>query len=231
MNGVEVRNLSVSFRRKGRLTQALQGVTFSAPAGSMVGIIGASGCGKSTLLRVLAGVERDYDGEVRIYGRAPNARKGSYALVPQHFGLLPWKKVSENILFPLRLGKTKAEDTTLEELVSLLGIGSLLERYPAELSGGQQQRVALARAFLQQSELLLLDEPFSALDANNALQCREFLMERMKKRERTTTFWVSHNVDEVTAACDFVFHMEGFPGTIAGKRDDNWDETAEADRN
>lgn len=231
MNGVEVQNLSVSFRRKGRLTQALQGVTFSAPAGSMVGIIGASGCGKSTLLRVLAGVERDYDGEVRIYGRAPNARKGSYALVPQHFGLLPWKKVSGNILFPLRLGKTKAEDTTLAELVSLLGIGSLLERYPAELSGGQQQRVALARAFLQQSELLLLDEPFSALDANNALQCREFLMERIKKRERTTTFWVSHNVDEVTAACDFVFYMEGFPGTIAGEYEDIWDETAEADRN
>lgn len=211
---IKVTNLSLSFHRGKRVFQALQGVSFSVEEGKTVGIVGPSGCGKSSLLRILSGVYTRYQGEVLIKGETPNPRKHSFALVPQHYALLPWKQVKENILLPLFFGKHPSRKNTFDEVVNTLGLERILTQYPEELSGGQQQRVALARAFLQEPDLLLLDEPFSALDLYNATRCKEFLQQRLQDDSSPTTLLVSHNLEEVADLCDEVILMQGSPGKV-----------------
>lgn len=209
-----VKDLSLSFKRGRHTTQALQGISFSIEQGKTIGIVGSSGCGKSTLLRILAGVYTHYEGTVRILGEAPNPKKHSFALVPQHFALLPWKSVRENILLPILFGKKESAKTSLDEVSKRLGIEDLLSRYPLELSGGQQQRVALARALLQDPDFLFLDEPFSALDVFNASQCKDLLQGCLQKGSNPTTILVSHNLEEVEELCDSIIFMQGNPGRV-----------------
>lgn len=218
MAAISIQDLTVVFRRGSYSSEALHEVSFSVEEGSILGIIGPSGCGKSTLLRILAGVHTDYSGRVLFKGEKPDPRRHSIALVPQHFGLLPWKHVKANILFPLVLGKTPSRTFSFSAISKALGIEGLLHRYPSELSGGQQQRVALARAFIQTPELLLLDEPFSALDVAAAERCRGFLLESLKKDPHApTTILVSHNLEEVEGLCDEVILMQEKPGRIKKK--------------
>lgn len=211
---VKIHNLSISFRRGYLETTVLDDLTLSVETSRVVGILGESGCGKSTLLRILSGVEKNYTGEVLVYGIPPNPFKHSFALVPQHFALLPWKTIKENILLPLTFGKKKSTCHSFDEIVSTLKIEKLLHRYPSEISGGQQQRVALARAFLQKADLLLLDEPFSALDINNAKICKEFLMKQFKEESTPMTFLVSHNIEEIVDLCEEIVILKGIPGKI-----------------
>ena len=137
-------------------------------------MIGPSGCGKSTLLKVIAGLIKDFEGEALINGRQVDTKAVTIGFMPQNYGLLPWRTAEENIRLGCRIkGKWQQKDEQrLRELTSLLGLEGLLKRYPHELSGGQQQRVSLARVFLLRPDILLMDEPFSALMPLRVRRCR-----------------------------------------------------------
>ena len=217
MSAIIIEHLSLSYYHGRRETQALDDISMSVADGSIVGLKGPSGCGKSTLLHILSGILTHYKGLVTIDGEAPNPQKHSIALVPQSFALLPWKPVRENILLPHLLGKACPHEDRLDEITQRLGIKTLLDRYPCQLSGGQQQRVALARAFVQQPDLLLLDEPFSALDLDTVHKSRE-LFAQFQQEFRVTTILVSHNAEEITTLAERILVLQGEPGRIISDR-------------
>lgn len=203
---VSIKDLSYFYQSREGITQAIEGLTCSVADGEVLGLVGASGSGKSTLLHILSGILQDYKGEVLINGERPNPKCHSIALVPQHFGLLPWKSVRENILLPQAFGKACPRASKLPEIVAQLEVGHLLKRYPSQLSGGQKQRVALARAFVQSPDLLLMDEPFSALDIETAEKGRAFFRS-FQKELGVTTILVSHNPQEIETLTDRVQRM------------------------
>lgn len=221
MSAIIVEHLSVSYHRGIQETKAIEDISFAVPQGGILGVTGPSGCGKSTLLHVLAGIIHNYKGSIKIDGKEPNPGQHSISLVPQQFALLPWKKVKDNILLPVTLGKMGAMTDTdqLQKVIESLEIDQLLNRYPAELSGGQKQRVALARAFIQSPDLLLMDEPFSALDIRTGKKSRDFFA-MMHKALNMTTILVSHNLEEIVDICDQVIVMGGSPGHILLHSDD-----------
>lgn len=214
-SSVSIDRLSVTYRHHGKAVQALEGLSCEIPQGIVCGVTGPSGCGKSTLLYVLAGIITDYSGEVYIGGAVPDPRRLSIGLVPQHYGLLPWKTVRDNILFPLQIHRQRTDRQYLSEIVEGLEIDHLLEHFPHALSGGQRQRVALARAFVQRPDILLMDEAFSALDITTAQKSRE-LFGSLHRRYGVTTIIVTHNIDEAVEMCDHVAVMGGCPGRIVG---------------
>jgi ABC-type nitrate/sulfonate/bicarbonate transport system ATPase subunit len=159
-------------------------------------VIGPSGCGKSTLLHVLSGILTDFEGSVLIDGKGINPRNQRIGLVLQNYGLLPWKTVYQNVMLGLKIKQGHAVlDDYGGYLLKQLGIDDLLHRYPKELSGGQQQRVALARAFILKPDLLLMDEPFSALDAITREEVQELFLKAWQQNPVNTVF-VTHSVDE-----------------------------------
>lgn len=211
MSRVDIHNLCVSYRGKDKHTEALHNLSLQLAEGEIYSVIGPSGCGKSTLLYILAGIITQYTGEVFIDGESPNPRKHSIGLVPQNYGLLPWKRVRENIYLPKRLKKSNQTDNP--EILKELELSELLERYPHELSGGQQQRVALARSFLQKPDLLLMDEPFSALDALTAERGRKLFLDIWAKNPVTTLF-VTHNLEEAVNIGNRVLLLSASPGQL-----------------
>lgn len=211
-------HLSVSYRRAGKATHAISDISCEIPQGIVCGITGSSGCGKSTLLYVLAGIITDYEGSVRIGGEIPDPHRLSIGLVPQHYGLLPWKTAEDNILFPLRLRRQRVETDLFDSIIDGLELRALLSRFPHELSGGQCQRVALARAFVQRPDILLLDEPFSALDINTAAKSRQ-LFASLQQLTGVTTILVTHNIDEAIEMCDHIIVMGDSPGRIVARHD------------
>lgn len=215
---VLIEHLSVTYRRAGKETQALSEITCNIPEGIVCGITGPSGCGKSTLLHVLAGILTDYDGRVLIGGEKPDPRRLSIGLVPQHYGLLPWKTAGDNILFPLQLRRQEADRDFFDKVAEELEIDTLMSRFPHELSGGQCQRVALARAFVQKPDILLLDEAFSALDINTAEKSRR-LFANLQSLTGVTTVMVTHNIDEAISMCDHIIVMGENPGRIVASYD------------
>jgi len=193
---INIDGRSVKYHNADGDVLALDGLNINVGAGEIYTFIGPSGCGKSTLLYVLSGILRDYKGRVLISGRPVNPREQRIGLVLQNYGLLPWKNVRENAV----LGKKiKDNCSRIDEydmyLLRQLGIEGLLNRYPKELSGGQQQRVALARAFVMKPDLLLMDEPFSALDAITREEMQELFLDIWREHQVTTIF-ITHSVDE-----------------------------------
>lgn len=214
MSRITVEQLTVTYRGRKEDTVALEDLSLTLEEGEILGLVGPSGCGKSTLLQVLSGILTDYRGRVLFDGTPPDPRRHSIALVPQGFALLPWKTIRQNILLPQTLGRTRCPGLDhLDEILQTLEIGDLLDRYPAQLSGGQRQRVALARAFVQEPDLLLLDEPFSALDISTAARGRA-LLRHFREDMSLTTILVSHNLEEIAGLSDRVLVMVGPPGQI-----------------
>ncbi len=211
---IEIKDLSVTYRREKEATLVLDRVSININTGDIYTVIGPSGCGKSTLLHVLSGIIKDYQGRVLIDGRsiAPVAQR--IGLILQNYGLFPWKNVCQNIM----LGKKiKKEPLVLDEysryILDQLGIDTLLERYPHELSGGQQQRVAIARAFLLHPDLLLMDEPFSALDAISREALQELFLGIWKQYNVTTVF-ITHSVDEALYLGSKIVVLSPAPGRV-----------------
>lgn len=179
--------------------------------GQFVAIVGRSGCGKSTLLRLLAGLERPDGGTLRFDGVPPAYHRNAIRLMFQDARLLPWKRVADNVALGLGGGRTAARRTALEALEHV-GLAERANEWPGRLSGGQRQRVALARALVHRPRLLLLDEPFGALDAFTRLEMHA-LLERLWQEEGFTAVLVTHDVSEAVALADRVILLD--EGSVA----------------
>lgn len=199
---MRIDNISVSYHSKGNPVPVLRNFSLQLMHGEVLAVLGSSGCGKSTLIQVLAGMHPadsgsiTFDSDGIVVPHNPSSQK--IAVIPQNCGLLPWKTVRQNCLLPLRLHKQRFDDrkrVELEETCRSLKVDSLLERYPKELSGGQVQRVALARAFLQEPDLLLMDEPFSSLDAITRCDAWELFL-KIWRQKQPTTIIVTHSIEE-----------------------------------
>jgi NitT/TauT family transport system ATP-binding protein len=211
---LSIKSLKVDYEQKEETVTALESVNLTLPQGKRGVIIGPSGCGKSTLITVLAGLNSKYSGEVLIDGRPP-AVGGETAMILQDYGLLPWKTVWDNVVLGLKLRKKttveikKVAETVLEKL----GLASLAKRYPAQLSGGQRQRVAIARALVLEPRLLLMDEPFSSLDALTREEIQDFLL-KIWEETRLTILLITHNIEEAVFLGQNIFIMSSCPGKV-----------------
>jgi NitT/TauT family transport system ATP-binding protein len=196
----------------GERLHALDGVELTVGAGEFVALIGPSGCGKTTLLRAITGLLQQTSGAIEVFG-APSASAradGVLGLVSQDAGLLPWLTVEDNVRLTLRLTGVEANVPALLERV---GIAAFADYYPAQLSGGMRQRVAMARALAHRPRLLLMDEPFGALDELSREELRLELLE-IWDRERTSVLFVTHAVREAVLLADRVVVMSGRPGRV-----------------
>ncbi len=211
---IEIKDLIVKYRRQKQETVALDGINLRMASGDIYTFIGPSGCGKSTLLYVLSGILREYTGKVTIDGHAIDPKTQRIGLILQNYGLLPWKNVYQNITLGIRIknGQELLDDYG-QYILEQLGIESLLDRYPKELSGGQQQRVAIARAFILQPDLLLMDEPFSALDAISREELQDLFLKIWKENNVTTAF-ITHSVDEALYLGSKIVVFSAAPGRI-----------------
>ena len=202
-------------KRFGPEVKALDGVDLEVADKEFVAIVGASGCGKTTCLRLAAGFEDVSGGAVKVGGRPVTAPGPDRAVVFQQFALFPWKTVFENIEFGLRnKNVAKGERRTLvEAAIEMIGLGGYADAYPHQLSGGMQQRVAIARAYVLDPEVLLMDEPFGALDAQTRVVMQEELVRLARKNPRTVLF-ITHGVEEAVYLADRVAIMTKRPGRI-----------------
>lgn len=212
---LDIRNLRKEFELGGTRVTALQNVNLTINAGEFVCFIGASGCGKSTLLRIIAGFETASGGEVTINGRKIAGPGRDRGMVFQDFALFPWLTVRENIAFgPVERGLSKAEiEAKVDQFTDLVGLRSFMNAYPHQLSGGMKQRVAIARVLANDATVVLMDEPFGALDA----MTRERLQEEMLDiwhRTGLTVIFVTHSIEEAIFLSDRVIVMTPSPGRI-----------------
>jgi len=215
---VTVTGVDKVFSTKKGEVSALTGIELAVQAGEFVSLIGPSGCGKSTLLRLIADLDVPTAGTVDVFGvSAHQARLDQrYGIAFQQAGLLPWRSVASNIALPLELaGMAPAErGARVEELVRLVGLGDFADRFPDQLSGGMQQRVAIARALAKKPALLLMDEPFGALDE----MTREYMQTELLRIAAETgaaVVFVTHSIPEAVYLSDRVVVMSPRPGRIA----------------
>lgn len=207
---LSIENLEVKYGN----TVALSDFSLTIKKGDIYSLIGPSGCGKSTLLKVLCGIIKYYDGQIRFDDKAFSNKDIAIGYVPQHYGLLEWKTVKENIFLPYRLNATKmVNEGEVSEIINSLEIDDLQDRYPSQLSGGQKQRVALARAFISKPDILLMDEPFSSLDTFTS-EASQRLFLRLWEKYKVTTLFITHNIHEAVSIGEHIVVMSKSPGKI-----------------
>jgi NitT/TauT family transport system ATP-binding protein len=194
---------------------ALGGVDVHVDTGELVSLVGTSGCGKSTLLRIAAGLEQPDSGDVLVDGEQVIGPGPDRGMIFQGYSLFPWLDVAENIGFGLSLAgvRKSARRERVDELLAIMGLAEHSRRLPRELSGGMRQRVAIARALAPEPDVLLLDEPFGALDAQTRLAMHEFLRS-VWKRTGATILLVTHDVDEAVYLSGRVYVMHAHPGRV-----------------
>jgi NitT/TauT family transport system ATP-binding protein len=202
--------------RSGEAVVALSGVDLSAAEGEFVSVVGPSGCGKTTLLRILAGLEAPTGGKVTIAGKPIHGPRDDVSVVFQAATLLPWYNVLENVLLPAKLKGDFSEATVARahDLLKLVDLSDFDQKYPFELSGGMQQRVAICRALIRNPKILLMDEPFGALDAMTRETMNVELM-RWCSREKKTVLFITHSIPEAVLLGDRVVVMSPRPGRIS----------------
>jgi len=210
-----VRDVSKVFQIGNGTMEALRNVNLVIDKGEFVCLIGASGCGKSTLLRIIAGFEQPTSGEVDIYDHPVSGPGSDRGMVFQDYALFPWLTVRENIAFgPKQKGLPVARVRELaDEYLHMVGLAAFAGRYPAQLSGGMKQRVAIARVLANEANILLMDEPFGALDALTREQLQDELLQ-IWERTKVTVIFVTHSVEEATLLADRVVVMTAGPGRI-----------------
>jgi NitT/TauT family transport system ATP-binding protein len=214
---IELASVSKTFRsRQGDLVHAIDDVTFAVREQEFVSVVGPSGCGKSTLLKLVGGLIRPTAGQVRVRGAEVREPSPDAGFVFQSAVLLPWRSVLDNVLFSIEMlgaSREAARDHALA-LVRLAGLAGFEKRYPWELSGGMQQRVAICRALVHDPSLLLMDEPFGALDAMTREEM-SFELLRIWEDRRKTILFVTHSISEAILLSDRVVVMTARPGRIA----------------
>lgn len=218
--GVRVEGVSKWFMRRGVQLQALTNVHLDVKPGEFISIIGPSGCGKSTLLRIVGGLLSSDSGSVDVAGTSPAVARKTKQLgfAPQVPALLPWRTVRKNVTLLGELNRRRAAHPSLSEaetleLLQAVGLEAFLDRYPNELSGGMQQRVSLVRCFVLGAPVLLMDEPFSALDEITRDEMRYLLLE-LWERTGNTVLFVTHSIPEAVILADRVVVMAPQPGRI-----------------
>jgi len=220
---IELRQVSKSFRvaarqrgrRGNRIVQALQDVSLFVRAHEFVTLIGPSGCGKSTLLNIACGLMEPDGGEVLLHGDPAAQRLGQVGYMPQRDLLLPWRRLLGNIILAPEVMGRDLDQARQEarQLLPLFGLEGFEESYPSELSGGMRQRAALMRTVMAQQELLLLDEPFGALDALTRRTMRTWLLQ-VWARFRQSLLFITHDVDEAILLSDRIYVLSARPATI-----------------
>jgi NitT/TauT family transport system ATP-binding protein len=202
-------------KNNGRAHQVLEAISFTAEPGEFISLIGPSGCGKTTLLRIVHGLERASAGTVTCEGHVVTTPELQRAFIFQHFNLFPWRTVEENIGFGLEVrGDARREQQVrVDDMLRLVGLSGFGRHYPHEISGGMQQRVGIARALVLDPEILLMDEPFGALDAITREKLQRDISEILARQPKTTLF-VTHNMDEAIYFSDRILVFGTNPGRI-----------------
>ena len=215
---VSVRNLAVRFESDAGPVTALDGVSFDVPAGGLVTMLGPSGCGKSTLLRAIADLVPASEGEIDVFGRTPEEARlaRDFAFVFQDATLLPWRSAIDNVRLPLEVGGRDGaveQHAEPEELLALVGLTGREAALPHELSGGMRQRVSIARALVCRPRVLLMDEPFGALDEITRDKLNEELL-RIWRETGTTIIFVTHSIPEATFLGQKCLMLSAHPGRV-----------------
>jgi ABC-type nitrate/sulfonate/bicarbonate transport system ATPase subunit len=213
--GIEIEGVTKRYRGNGESLLALDGLSLRIEPGEFVSIVGASGCGKSTLLRLLTGLDIDYQGEIRVGGERVRGPSLSRGIVFQEHRLFPWLTVEQNIGLGLENSSWSAEQkrAAVQEHIVLVGLTGFEKAYPHQLSGGMAQRAAIARGLVNQPSILLLDEPFGALDALTRTRLQAEL-QRIWQTQSITMVLVTHDVEEAVYLGDHVVVMQPRPGRI-----------------
>lgn len=203
------------FHTRGREITALQHVSIDARGAEFVVLLGPSGCGKSTLFQIIAGLLRPTSGEISIHGEVVTGRAGHVSYMPQRDNLMPWRSVLDNTILGLEVEGVPRREARERgrELCERFGLGEFLSAHPRELSGGMRQRVAFIRTMLFPRDILLLDEPLGALDAQTRLLMQEWLLDVWSELRKTVIF-ITHDVDEAVFLADRVYVMSARPGEI-----------------
>ena len=212
---LDVRSITKRFATGDATLVAVDDVSFSVAPGEFVSIIGPSGCGKSTLFNIIGGLTGDYDGSVTVEGRTIKGTHPSIGMVFQEESTFPWRTVEENVAFPLEIaGMAKAQRMErAAHFIALVGLQGFERRYPSELSGGMRQRVAIARTLASEPRILLMDEPFAALDEQTRLLLGDKVLQ-IQQTLKQTTLLITHNLTEAVQLSDRVLVMTYRPGRL-----------------
>lgn len=236
---VELRDISLSYahKRKGE-SAALRKINAQFERGNFSAVIGPSGCGKTSLIKIIAGLLVPDEGDVLVDSNPLKGVRGQTAVIFQDYGLLPWKTVRDNAELPLRIKGSRCFKSGIDQdsrkkvrtLLEEFGLGSFAGHYPQQLSGGMRQRLAIVRALACEPELLLMDEPFSSLDALTRESAQDFILSVQRTR-RLTVIMVTHSIEEAVYLADMVYVMNGVnPGSITGSIAISHDEGSPRDR-
>jgi sulfonate transport system ATP-binding protein len=214
-SALEIKNLSKQYTVKGEPLPVLESISLTIKPGEFVSVVGTSGCGKSTLLRLVIGLEDDYVGNILVNGRQVVGTSLDRGIVFQEHRLFPWLTVEQNVSLGLlnAEGSDDSKRKAVQEHIELVGLNGFEKAYPYQLSGGMSQRVAIARALVNRPEVLLLDEPFGALDALTRIYLEQEL-ERIWRQEGITMILVTHDVEEAVYLGDRIVVMKPRPGRV-----------------
>ena len=214
---IEIKNICKSFEGKNKNLSVLKDINLTINDGELICLLGPSGCGRTTLLRLIAGLEQPSSGEIIANGEVVKKPSGDRAVIFQQYSLFPWLTVLQNVTFGLEMTKkgTKEENiAAAERYLESVGLIDFKDSYPHELSGGMKQRVAIIRSLLNHSPILLMDEPFSAVDMQTRHKLQEQLIGVWKRFNNTIVF-VTHDVDEAVYLADKIVILDKNPGRVA----------------
>lgn len=212
---IEIRGVTKSFETRDGMFLALDTVNLGVDRNEFICVVGPSGCGKTTLMNIIAGLYPPTTGSVKVKGELVEGPGKGKGVVFQQYALYPWLTVRKNVEFGLRMKHVAASErrAIAEKYIRLVGLGKFADAYPKELSGGMKQRVAIARAYATNPEVLLMDEPFGALDAQTRAQLQENLLATWQV-ERKTCFFITHDVEEAVLLSTKILIMSAGPGRI-----------------
>jgi NitT/TauT family transport system ATP-binding protein len=207
---LSLENVSVEYRQQNQAFYALKEINLDLREGECLAIVGKSGCGKTTLLNVMAGLLKPDTGKVKYQGAVVDKPTSEISMIFQNYGLFPWKTVRQNMTLPLKLKKKKIDEASVLSLAKQLELENQLHKYPSQLSGGQKQRVAIGRALLNNAKIVLMDEPFSAVDELTKESMEQHLKELFYVNQITSVL-VTHSIEEAILWGDriVIFHPSG----------------------